>query len=265
MPSIHSKDGTTIAYDKIGNGTSIILINGALGHRSLHGDNELASILANNFTVVNYDRRGRGESKDTKPYTVAKEIEDIESLINQAGGKAFLYGASAGAALALLTANKLGPEKVMKLSMYEPPYEAYANKGTNDFTKIKNKIGELVAAGKPGDAVAAFFESIDTPKEAIQAMKASPDWKQIEIVGHTLVYDFEILGNGLVPQGIAKNISIPTLVIDGAKSFDFAHAAADTLGKSITASRRKTLKDQLHQVSASVIAPVLVEFFSQNG
>jgi pimeloyl-ACP methyl ester carboxylesterase len=263
MPLINSKDGTTIAYDKIGKGPSIILVNGALGHRKLHGEKELALMLANNFTVVYYDRRGRGESADTKPYTVEKEIEDIEVLINEAGGKVFLYGTSSGAALALLTVNRLGSQKVMKLSMYEPPYEAYVKKGKSDFVEIKKKINELVDAGKPGDAVALFFESVGTPPDVIQGMRTSPDWKQIENVGATLVYDFEVLGNGGVPQDVAKNISIPTLVIDGAKSFDFVHATADTLSKFITGSRRKTLEDQPHQVSASVVAPVLAEFFAE--
>jgi pimeloyl-ACP methyl ester carboxylesterase len=263
MPSINSKDGTTIAYDITGKGPCIILVNGALGHRKLQGEKELASMLVNRFTVVYYDRRGRGESTDTKPYTVEKEIEDLEALINEVGGKAFLYGASSGAALALLTATRLGSQKVMKLSMYEPPYGAYAKKGKDAFAEIKNKISKLIEAGKSGDAVAVFFESIGTPSDAIQNMKSSPDWQQIEKVAHTLVYDFEVLGNGDVPQDVAKSISMPTLVLDGEKSFDFVHATADTLGKFITGARRNTLKDQTHNVSGRALAPVLAEFLAE--
>jgi pimeloyl-ACP methyl ester carboxylesterase len=210
---------------------------------------------------VYYDRRGRGESTATKPYTVEKEIEDIEALIKEVGDKAFLYGSSSGAALALLAAHRLGAKKVIKLSMYEPPYEAYEEKGKNDFADIKKKIRELVDAGKLGDAVAAFFESIGMPPKAIEDMKTSPDWKQMEAIGYTLVYDYEVLRDGMIPQDVAGNISIPTLIIDGAKSFEFVHVTANTISKLIPGSRRETLKDQSHDVSPSVIAPVLVEFF----
>ena len=177
MPTLLSKDGTSIAYDKIGKGPAIILINGALAHRGLNGEQKLASMLAEQFTVIFFDRRGRGESADTKPYSVEKEIEDVEALINEAGGKAFLYGASSGAALALLTAHRLGSGKVTKLAMYEPPYDAYVSDGKNTFGAIKKSIQEFVQQVKPGDAIAFFFESIGTPAEVIQAIKQSPDWK----------------------------------------------------------------------------------------
>jgi pimeloyl-ACP methyl ester carboxylesterase len=261
MPTVISKDGTAIAYEKTGKGPGIILVNGALAHREFYGEKELADRLSKNFTVIYYDRRGRGESTDTKPYSVEKEIEDIEALIDEAGGKVYLYGTSSGASLALLAAEKLGPGKVIKLALYEPPYNAYSDKGKQEFAEQKNKINKLVAAGKPGDAVAVFMESLGTPPDEMEGMKKSPDWKDMERVGHTLVYDFEVLGDGAVPLGVAKKIVVPTQVMDGEKSFDFMHATADTLEKTIPGSVHKTLKDQTHEASPEAIAPVLKEFF----
>jgi pimeloyl-ACP methyl ester carboxylesterase len=262
MPTTISKDGTTIAYEKTGKGPGIILVNGALAHRKFHGEKELAAMLSKNYTVIFYDRRGRGDSTDTKPYSVVGEIEDIEALVDEAGGRSFLFGASSGASLALLAAEKLGPGKVMKLSLYEPPYGAYDDNGKQEFAGQKKKINELVEAGKPGDAVTVFMESLGTPSEEMEGIKKSPDWKAMERVGHTLVYDFEVLGDGTVPLDVARSITVPTQVLDGEKSFEFMHATADTLGKNIPIAVRKTLKDQTHEVAPEALAPVLKEFFA---
>src|SRR5687768_1328638 len=98
METVKSKDGTTIAYEKSGKGPALILVGGALAGRT--GGSELAQLLAPHFTVYSYDRRGRGDSGDTKPYAVEREVEDLEALIDAAGGAAFVYGKSSGAALA---------------------------------------------------------------------------------------------------------------------------------------------------------------------
>jgi pimeloyl-ACP methyl ester carboxylesterase len=253
-----SKDGTAIAYEKTGKGPSIILVNGALAHRKLFGEKDLAAMLAKKFTVIFYDRRGRGESADTKPYAVEREIEDIEALIDEAGGSAYLYGSSGGAALALLAAGKLGPEKVTKLALCEPPYGSDTKQ---EFAKEKNKVNALVGDSKPGDAVTFFFERRGMPPDKIEGMKKSPEWNGLVRIGHTLVYDFEVLGDGAIPIDVAKNITIPTLVIDGEKSFDFMHATADTIVKIIPGAVRKTIKDQTHDISPEAAAPVLLEFF----
>ncbi len=264
MPSLTSKDGTAIAYDKVGNGPAIILINGALAHRKLNGEQDLAAMLSKRFTVFYYDRRGRGESRETKPYSVQLEIDDIEALINEAGGAAFLHGQSSGAALALLAASKLGAYKVKKLSLYEPPFDAYVQDGKNNFDEIKKTIKDLVGKGRPGDAIAFFFESIGTPPEGIHAIKQSPVWEQTEKLGHTLVHDFEILGDGLVPIDVARRISMPAQVLSGEKSFGFMRSAADTLAQAIPNAMRRTLKDQTHQAAAEALFPVISGFFSLN-
>lgn len=256
--TIISKDGTTIAYEKTGMGPSIILVNGALAHRKLSGESNLAIMLAKKFTVFFYDRRGRGESTDTKPYAVQREIEDIEALVNEAGGNVYLYGSSGGAALALLAAEKLGPDKVKKLALCEPPYGSDTKQ---EFAKEKNKVNELVTDGKPGDAVTFFMARRGMPPDKMEGMKQSPKWNGLARVGHTLVYDFEVLGDGTVPINVAKNIAIPTLVIYGEKSFDFMAATADTLSKIIPGATRKALKEETHDVKPESVAEVLLEFF----
>ncbi|MBC7947414.1 MAG: hypothetical protein H7Y42_06015 [Chitinophagaceae bacterium] len=133
--------------------------------------------------------------------------------------------------------------------------------GQKEYGDEKKKINELVNANKPGDAITVFFQSLKTPPEQIEAMKKSPDWNDMESVGHTLVYDFEILGDGHTPLDVAKNVHTPTLVLDGEKSFDFMHTTADTLAKTIPNAKRKTLKNQTHEISPDVIAPILKEFF----
>jgi pimeloyl-ACP methyl ester carboxylesterase len=253
-----SKDGTSIAYEKIGNGLSIILVNGALAHRKLFGERDLALMLSKNFSVIFYDRRGRGESSDTKPYAVEREIEDVDALVEEAGGSVYLYGSSGGAALALLAAEKLGRERVRRLALYELPYGSDTKE---KFAKEKNKINDLLSDGKSDDAIAFFFGRRGMPPEQIEGMKESREWKQLMRVGPTLVYDFEVLGDGTVPVDVVKNIAIPTLVMDGAKSFDFVHATADNVGKIIRGAVRKTIKDQAHDVSPEALAPMLLEFF----
>src|SRR5438309_509563 len=122
MDTVRSKDGTRIAFDKQGDGPAVILVDGAMGTRSSGSKPELAKLLAQHFTVYSYDRRGRGDSGDTLPYAVDREIEDIEALIDDAGGAAYLFGHSSGACLALEATVKLG-SKVAGLAMYDPPYD----------------------------------------------------------------------------------------------------------------------------------------------
>jgi pimeloyl-ACP methyl ester carboxylesterase len=123
MNKVISKDGTEIAYEKKGAGPVVILVDGALGYRALGFGQQLAELLAQHLTVYTYDRRGRGESTNSKPFAIDREVEDIEGLIQEAGGSAFVYGISSGACLALEAAIRLG-DKIIKLALYEPPYNS---------------------------------------------------------------------------------------------------------------------------------------------
>jgi pimeloyl-ACP methyl ester carboxylesterase len=253
---VASRDGTPIAFEKIGHGEALVIVGGALSDRS--GAKPLAAALGDHFTVYIYDRRGRGQSGDTKPYSVDREIEDLEAIIERSGDRARVYGVSSGAALALQAAVKL-PSKVVKLAVYEPPYGQ--DPGAYDRQKVN--VNRIVEAGQPGDAAEFFLAEIGTPPEAIDGMKHSPDWKRMAKIDFTLAYDYAVLGDGQVPDAVAQ-ISAPTLVMDGEKSMPFIRPSADRLAELIPSSRRKTLAGQTHQAKPEAVAPVLIEFFSSS-
>ena len=154
-----SRDGTRIAYDTWGKGPAVIVVGGALSDRA--GSSELAQLLAPHFTVYSYDRRGRGDSTDTKPYSVKREIEDLEALIDKAGGSAYVYGKSSGAALALQAAAALG-DKIKKLAIYEPPYSD-GQGAAKEWKEFRAKLDELLAADRRADAISLFMKFVGAP------------------------------------------------------------------------------------------------------
>ncbi len=257
MSRVKSIDGATIAFERRGTGPALILVGGALSDR--RGAAPLAERLAGNFTVYNFDRRGRGESTDGATYAVDREIEDIAALIDHAGGVAFLYGVSSGAALALQTAARLGPAQVPKLALYEPPYGSEDNKPRH--AEQKRRVNELIKMGRPGEAASYFLTAIGTPPEALEKLKKSPPWEAMARMDFTLAYDYAILGDGAVPQAVAKAIQVPTLVLDGEKSLEFMRPTADEVARLIPGAARQTLSGQTHQAAPEVVAPVLIEFF----
>ena len=260
MTRVPSRDGTQIAFTKAGNGPALILVSGALSHRALIGDPQLVPRLGEHFSVYTYDRRGRGESGDTKPYAVDREIEDIDALIEHAGGKAYLFGVSSGAALSLQAAAKLGAAKVSKLAIYDAPF----GQPQRQFDEQKARVNELVKTGQPGDAASYFLSAIGTPPKALEEMKHSPAWEAMKKIDFTLAYDYEVLGDGQVPEDVAKAITVPTLVMNGEKSMDFMHAAAARMASLAPDGRHTTIKGQAHGVTAEATVPVLVEFFGKD-
>ena len=262
MRTVTSKDGTTIAYDQSGPGPAVILVDGALQYRAFdQGMAELAELLAQHYTVIHYDRRGRGDSTDTQPYALEREIEDIEAIIDEAGGSAFLYGISSGAALAMEAANQLR-DKVKKLAMYEAPYndDDTARQAWREYTK---QLGELLAAGRGGDAVGLFMMLVGATAEDVEGIRQDPMWPLWEAVAPTLAYDhIAALGeDASVPTERAASVSVPTLVMDGEMSYPFMHITATALANAIPNSQHRTLEGQTHEVSSEALAPVLVEFF----
>jgi pimeloyl-ACP methyl ester carboxylesterase len=262
MHAFTSKDGTNIAYDKQGEGPAVILVAGALCTRLSWSGPQLSKLLVPHFTVYNYDRRGRGDSGDTKPYTVAREVEDIEALIDEAGGSAYLYGHSSGAALVLEAAIQLG-QKIKKLALYDAPYheEAADKQAFKDYTK---QLREALAADHRGDAVAAFMQYVGMPNDQIETMRQSPSWPLLESIAPTLAYDHAaILGedSSISTERIAV-VSAPTLVMHGGASFPFMDDTAQVLSKAIPNAKLRTIEGQTHDVDVDVLEPVLVEFFS---
>lgn len=219
----------------------------------------LAAELSNDFTVITYDRRGRGESTDTQPYALKREIEDIEALIDEVGAPVNLYGFSSGSMLTLKAAAALG-NKVIKIVMLEPPFNEDSDEAKQDFAEYSEHMAQLLKEGKKSEAV-TFFLSDMLPPEMIESMKQSPDWKLMEAVAPTLAYESIVMGDGSVPAQIAAAVTVPALVLDGSESPDFKHIAADALAKAMPHARRKTLEGQSTLVPPEVLAPVLKEFF----
>ena len=260
--SVTSKDGTKIAFDRQGSGPALILIGGALSDRS--GSAPFAKLLSERFTVYSFDRRGRGDSGDTKPYAVQREIEDIEALIDEAGGSAHLVGFSSGAALALESAAALGG-KVSKLAIYEPPYDE-AEGAAEQWKRYRAEQGELLAAGRGAEAVEHHLKFVGVPEPALAQMKSSPMWQGMTAMAATLPNDVAVIGEDRsVPVARAARISAPTLVMDGGASREtmpFMAKTADKIASAIPNAQRRTIEGQAHNASPETLAPVLVEFFS---
>src|SRR5438309_7139618 len=221
MHVVTSKDGTKIAYEKQGEGPAVILVAGALCARLSWSGPHLSKLLAPHFTVYNYDRRGRGDSGDTKPYAVGREVEDIEALIDEAGGSACLYGHSSGGCLALEATVKLG-DRVKKLATYEAPYNDDPEAQKAWGTYIKN-LTEALASNRRGDAVALFMAYVGMPAAQIEGMRHAPFWGGMEALAPTRAYDHTaIMGNaGSIPMERAARVQVPTLVITGGSGAPF--------------------------------------------
>jgi len=265
MNKVTSKDGTQIAYETKGSGPAVILVDGALTYRSFGPMPHLAELLSPHFTVYTYDRRGRGESSNPKPYAVKREVEDIEALIQAAGGSAFVFGTSSGACLALEAAIKLG-DMIGKLAMYEPPYNS-EDTALHKWWEYRKKLSELLAAGRNGDAVVLFMQLVGTPTEAIEGMRHAPEWPMFEAVAPTLAYDAAVMGEDrIAPFRRAAYVKALALVMDGGANLEtmpFMHKSATALARAIRHAQERTLEGQTHDVNLEVLAPVLVEFFNQ--
>jgi pimeloyl-ACP methyl ester carboxylesterase len=256
MNKVTSSDGTTIAFDRIGEGRPVILVCGGSTDRTANAP--LAALLGADFTVFNYDRRGRGESGDTAPYAVEREIEDLEAVINEAGGSAFLFGTSSGAALALEAA--ASGLAITRLALWEPPYVPEGVPRPPADTA--STFTELVAAGRRGDAVEFFMTKVvGLPPEFVAQARNAPFWASQEALAHTLAYDATIMGDYSLPSERAVSVKVPTLVIDGGASFDWMRDTAEALADTIPDGQRRTLEGQTHDVAPEALASVLKEFF----
>jgi pimeloyl-ACP methyl ester carboxylesterase len=260
--TLSSRDGTPIGYDVTGEGPALILVDGALTVHSSGSGSELAGLLASRFTVYGFDRRGRGESGDTLPYAVDREIDDIEALIDRAGGPAFLYGHSSGGPLAMRAAIRLGG-KVSKIAMYEPPYNNDPDV-QESWSKYLRQLGQALAEGRRGDAVALFMRFTGTPAGRIASLRRAPFWPGLEAVAPTLAYDHAaIMGEPWsVPAELAARVRVPALVMAGDAGLPFMPDAARVLSQAIPRGQLRMLAGQTHEVNPGVLAPVLAEFFT---
>jgi pimeloyl-ACP methyl ester carboxylesterase len=261
MNEVTSRDGTTIAFDRSGGGPPIIVVGGALSDRG--APVPLAALLEPHFTVVAYDRRGRGDSGDTPPYAVDREIDDLEALIAEAGGSAFAFGHSSGAALALEAAAR--GLALSKLALYEPPFIVDDSRAPLPEDYVAH-MAELVSADRRGDAVEYFMTTaVLVPADIVALMRNSPMWPAMERLAHTLPYDGTVMGDRMggepLPPGSFASVTAPSLVMDGGASPEWARSAVQALADVLPNARRLTLEGQDHGAAPEVVAPVLEEFF----
>jgi len=262
MTHVISKDGTRIAYERMGSGPAVVLIDGAMCSRAFGPSRKIAALLKEHFTVYLYDRRGRGESGDTQPYSKAREVEDVEALVRAAGGSAFAVGLSSGGALALEAA--ASGLRVEKLVVYEPPFMP-DDAARHTQADHEGKLKSLVAAGERGAAIKYFMrDMIGVPAPFVLMMQLMRGiWGKLKGVAHTLPYDAAIMGNWQVPAARLAGVRAPTLAMYGGKTQARLKRAVEELVKVLPNVRQQVLPGQTHNVSAAVLVPALVQFFKE--
>lgn len=261
--TVISKDGTVIAFSRVGQGPALILVDGALCYRQFGPSQGLAASLAPHFTVLTYDRRGRGESGDTQPYAVEREVEDLAALLEAAGGAAFVFGQSSGAALAIEAANRL--PGITKLALYEAPF-AVDETGKPVTPAFLAHLKELVAQERRTKAVKLFMKQVGVPGFMTAIMPLMPMWSKLKAVAHTLPYDISSIVNYAtgkpLPPTLGASIKVPILVMDGGKSPTSMRHAMQALAQTLPNAAYRTLPGQTHMVKAEALAPALERFFA---
>jgi pimeloyl-ACP methyl ester carboxylesterase len=257
-----SADGTPIAYERTGTGPPLIVVGGALSTRV--AAEPLAQLLAPRFAVIAYDRRGRGDSGDTPPYTVEREVDDLAALIAEVGGSAFVLGHSSGAVLALEAARILG-STIPMLALYEPPFIVDDSRPPAPADFVAH-LDELVAADRRGDAVEYFLiTGPGVPAEALAQMRETPMWLGMESMAHTLAYEGLVLGDAMsgspAPLERWSSVDVPTLVLDGGASPPWQRSSTQALARVLPRSVHRSLPGQTHGADPEILAPVLRAFF----
>ncbi len=262
MEKVQSRDGTPIAFERMGSGPALIVVNGALSARQSGA--ALAARLAERYSVFLYDRRGRGDSGDTPPYAIAREVDDLAAMLAAAGGSAFVFGHSSGGVLALEAARTL---VFIKLAVYEPPFIVDGARAPAPADYVA-RLNALLAAGQRGEAVQYWMRDVvGAPAAAVAQMaQPSPMWTALQALAHTMPYDGAVLGDGLRGGPLSSQhwaaVSTPTLVLDGGASPAWVHNTAQALAGVLPHALQRTLPGQTHSADPLVLAPVLEEFFT---
>jgi pimeloyl-ACP methyl ester carboxylesterase len=267
MNRARSHDGTLIAYDRLGDGPPVILVGGAFSYRSFPKMVELAELLSERFTVVNYDRRGRGDSSDTPPYAVEREFDDLAALIADAGGSASIWGWSSGGVLALRAA--AAGLTLDKVAVYETPFMVDPG-GHLPPPDFEQRLRELLDRDDRSAAVRYYMTAgMGIPRPIVAAMRLAPFWKKLKAVAHTLPYDWAVLGDTMAGKPLSREewgrIEQPTLVMSGEKTPQELRKAAEALTEVLPNARHHVLKGQSHNPKMKVLAPALADFLAAPG
>lgn len=252
-----SRDGTELAYARAGEGPAVILVSGAMSTGGTVAP--LAGLLTDRFTALWYDRRGRGESGDTAPYSVEREVEDLAALIDVVGGEAALYGISSGGALVLEAAARGLP--VRRVAVYETPFALDAA-GAKERAEYTANLTEALAQGRRGDAVALFLRLTGLAEEMIEGARQSPMWAAMEAIAPTLAYDDAVMGDGLLPRDRLASLDVPVLAVAGGESPDWLQQATRAVADAAPEGTYRVLEGQTHMVDPNALAPVLTEFLA---
>ncbi|WP_437997003.1 alpha/beta hydrolase [Sorangium sp. So ce185] len=248
MKKTTSRDGTTIAFDQTGHGAPVILVMGAFNDRTTGAP--LSAYLARRFTVLAYDRRGRGDSGDAATYAIDREIEDLDAVIQAAGGAAAVFGYSSGAQLALAAAAR--GLAITRLALYEAPPAQPAEHA--------QALASLVAAGRRGDAVEYFQRRmVGIPDEVVAQLRHAPFRPALEAMAHTLIYDATIVADGRITAALAE-VRQPTLAIAGDAGAPIMRQVAETLAARLPGGRAETIAGATHHIEPALLGPVLERF-----
>ena len=257
--TVTSADGTRLAVDVLGAGPPLIMAAGAFCTRAATAP--LAEALQDRFTVYNYDRRGRGDSGDTAPYSVDREIEDIAALVSEAGGSAALFGHSSGGTLALRAA--AAGVSVNALVVYEAPFLVDGSRAPLA-ADLPARLMALVADGHRGEAVELYqTEGIGIPAAVVEQMRDAPFRPALEAIAHTLAYDALVVGDLTLPVALLESISVPVLSITGDQSPPMLQTAAAAVVAAVPRGELRVLAGESHDVRPAVTAPVVAAFLAR--
>lgn len=259
MNKVKSNDGTFIAYDVSGSGPTLIYITGAICHRTFFPVKKDVEILSKNFTVYNYDRRGRGDSDIPQSYTLQNELEDIEALIDVAGGTAYVMGHSSGAVLALEAGLKI-PNKVLKVVSHDASY-VHDEQEKLEYSNLCNKVNHFLKLKNNTEAISTFLKGIGMPKVFVFLVPLIPGWKKIKALAPTLVADMNLTCD-MAPFQKFTEIQVPVCILYGEKCPKSIVEVANQLASSIPRSSLVKLEGEDHLANTKVVLPIITNFFN---
>lgn len=254
--TVTSRDGTSIAVDVRGSGPALVYVSGATCFRRFSPIVKDAKTFASAFTVATYDRRGRGDSGDSAPWSLDRELDDLEAVIDALGGVALVYGHSSGAVIAWHAARRLGA-KVRATLLYDASWVA-DDAEAGEYADLRTTVDDLLERGRKPAALRRFLVGIGMPKPFVALLPLMPGYRTMADLAPTLRYDMALTADP-PPVGLAAQIGSPVHVAVGARSPASLHTVAAMLAAALPDAEVTTVAKQDHMVSATALLPILVE------